>query len=219
MKTLRYFGVPLVCALTLLSGSVVPAAAHPEEPTAVGPWPPEDTHGNYVSVPNDFYTTEVVPACGSTVTLAYGDVREIEYKADPRDDGGLHIRYRGDATLDVTRADGASIDELDISGRTTETWSKDGLSLHLVMYGPSLLFAPTEVEATALTEAGLPTFFYFEEGKFAGDIQFSQDPAAPVVSAEVTRNRVQDARDVCKMLDHATDHKNGSGHHEGNNHH
>jgi hypothetical protein len=213
VKTFKLLYAPLACALAMLTGSVIPAAAHPEEPAAVGPWPPEDTHGKYVSAPNDFYTTEVVPACGSKVTLAYSDVREVQYKAEPTDDGGLLIRYRGGITLDITREDGAFIDELDISGRTTETWSKDGLKLHLVMHGPSLLYAPTEVESAALVQAGLPTFLYFKEGKFVGDVQFSQDPAVPVVSAEVTRNRVEDARDVCKMLDRAVYAKNGTGYH------
>jgi hypothetical protein len=204
MNTLKYLCAPLVTAFALLSSSVIPAAAHADEAATVGPWPPEDTHGKYVSAPAAFYTTEVVQACGSEVTLAYGDVREVKYKAEPTADGGLHIKYRGKATADITRAVGAFIDELDISGRSSETVSKDGLNLHLVLHGPSLIFAPTRVEADALAKAGLPALLYFKEGKLVGNVQFSQDPATPVVSAEITKNRVENARDVCKMLNYAS---------------
>lgn len=196
----------------MVSGSVAPASAHPEEDETAAPWPPEDTHGKYLSVPDEFYGTAVVPACGSIVTISYGDVREVEYKARTTHDGGLRIKYRGDATVDIKRDDYAFIDELDISGRTSETRSKDGLSLRVVLDGPSLVSPPSEMESAALTKAGLPTLLYFEKGKLALEVRFSEDFEAPPVYAEVEQNQVQDSSDVCEMLDHASGDKHGSDH-------
>lgn len=209
--------MPLLAAFALVAGSVTPALAQPDDAPAA-PWPPEDTHGKYLPVPDDFYSTAEVPACGSTVTLAYGDVREVEYKARTTHDGGLRIKFRGDATLDVKREDGAFIDELDISGRTTETRSKDGLSLRVALYGPSIIFPPSEVESAALTKAGLPTLLYFEKGKLVLKVQFSEDPEEPPVSAEVKKNQTREPLDVCDMLDDASGHKDDSGH-DSDDHH
>lgn len=219
MRTLKYFCMPLMAAFVLVSGSVVPASAQPEDDAPAAPWPPEDTHGKYLPVPEDFYHEAEVPACGSMVTLSYGDVREVEYKARTTHDGGLRLKFRGDATMDVKRQDGAFIDELDISGRFTETRSKDGRSLRVALYGPSIVFPPSDVESAALTKAGLPTLLYFEEGKLTIKVYFSEDSEEPPVSAEVKHNQVKDPVDVCDMLDDASGHKDDSGHHGSDDHH
>jgi hypothetical protein len=52
------------------------------------------------------------------------------------------IKFRGDATIDLTRAsDDAFIDELDVSGPFTQRLAADGLSAHLSGKGPGLVLS------------------------------------------------------------------------------
>jgi hypothetical protein len=65
----------------------------------------------------DYYDSFETQACGDTITVAAGDVREVEIRSVTLEDGTVVNDYRGAATVDITRqSDGAMIDELDIGG-------------------------------------------------------------------------------------------------------
>ncbi|MHA7262591.1 hypothetical protein ACX80W_05220 [Arthrobacter sp. TMN-37] len=201
MKTQTKVCLPLLTTLCLLAGSAS-AAAQEEEPA---PWPPADTDGEYLPVPEDYYEPFSLKACGSTVTMASGDVREVQYKSRVKSDGRTKVKYRGDATVDLTRAsDGAVIDELDISGPGTQRFSADGLSIEDSLKGASIIFAMGDRDSQALAAAGFPEFFYYEGGTLTIEAQLSEDPAAvEPLSVRVTTNTTRQVQDVCKMLDEA----------------
>jgi hypothetical protein len=211
-RTMRKLCLPSTLALALLTGVSAPAFAGSDGGGAApGPWPPEDTDGKYVSVPDAYYADYTFSACDSEITVKAGDQREVTYKGEKKDDGTLVIKYRGDATIDLTRAsDGATIDELDVSGPFTMRLAADGLSAHLSGSGPALVYAMGAAEEEAFENEGLPKAFYFTEGRLAGDVVYASTDHKEVVSGEVTHNSVQHAKDICKMLDHAKD--DGHGH-------
>ncbi|RJU02985.1 hypothetical protein D6T65_02460 [Arthrobacter frigidicola] len=201
MKTQTKVCLPLLTTLCLLAGSAS-VGAQEEEPA---PWPPEDTGGEYLPVPEDYYEPWSIKACGSTVTMASGDVREVHYKSRVKDDGRTKVKFRGDYTVDLTRAsDGAFIDELDISGPGTQRFSADGLTIEDSLKGASIIFPQGDMDAKALAAAGFPEFFYYERGTLAIKARFSEDPAAvEPLSVEITTNTTTNVRDVCEMLDEA----------------
>ncbi|VXC14923.1 hypothetical protein ARTHRO9AX_220091 [Arthrobacter sp. 9AX] len=57
-----------------------------------------------------------------------------------------------------------------------------------------------------MAKEGLPPFLYFESGKLAAEIVFSDAAQSSIVSLNITHNSAQNVQDVCKMLDEtATD--------------
>ncbi|MDQ0734434.1 hypothetical protein [Arthrobacter agilis] len=202
MKDLKKLSfLPLLLALAFTG--VAPAGADAvEEPPAS---PPEDTDGEYVPVPSAYYAPVDINACGTTVTMAAGDVREVEWKVRVREDGSTVIRYRGDATVDLTRhSDQAFIDELDISGRAAERSSADQRSVSVSLGASSIIWPLSSVEADALADAGLPEFFYFEKGRLTIDLEFSEDPdVLEPVSVDIV-DATRHVSDVCELLDEAT---------------
>jgi hypothetical protein len=204
---MRYLCLPATLALALLTGISAPATAGSDGGDgAAGPWPPQDTDGKYVSVPDAYYDPYEFEACDTTIKVEAGDQREVKYKGEKQDDGTLVIRYRGDATIDLTRAsDGATIDELDVSGPFTMKVAADGLSAHLSGRGPALVYAMGAAEEKAFEDEGLPKAFYFTEGRLAGDVVYASTDQKEVVSGEITHNSVRHAKDICKLLDRAKD--------------
>lgn len=202
MKDLKKLScLPLLLALTFTG--VAPAGADTAEEPA--PSPPRDTGGHFVSVPAQYYDPIDIDACGSTVTMTAGDVQDVEWKVNIRRDGSTVIKYRGDTTVDLTRtSDHAFIDELDVSGRYTEHISADQNNYSASLKGPSIIWPLSSAEADAIADAGLPEFFYFEKGRFAIDIAFSEDPKVlEPVSIDVTKNSTRHVSDVCELLDEA----------------
>ena len=210
-RTMRILCLPATVALALLSGVSAPAFAGSDGGGgAAGPWPPEDTDGKYVTVPDAYYEPYEFEACDTTIKVEYGDQRELKYKGEKKDNGTLVIKYRGDVTVDLTRvSDDATIDELDISGPFTMRLAEDGLSAHLAVRGPSLVFAMGPAEEKAFEDEGLPKAFYFTEGRLAGNVVYSSTDQKEVVSGEITHNSIRDAKDICKMLDRAKDDDHG----------
>lgn len=203
-KLMRYFCAPAIAVLTLFSGSLAATASSADDPPPAAPWPPEDTHGEFLPVPDAFYAPYDIQACGTTINLRAGDVRKTTYKSVHFPDGSVKIVYRGDATLDVTRSsDGAAVDELDVSGRYSERHGPDGLTHKVTAWGPSMIWAVNEVEVKELASEGLPSFLYFTNGKISGESRFADETQASVVSLDITHNSVKGAQDVCKMLDRA----------------
>lgn len=173
-----------------------------EEPVE---WPPADSGGEWLPVPDDLFGGQyTVEACGSTVTIEPGDVVDDEYLAIDAADGSTYVFYRGAVTVDVSREDGALLDELDVGGPGYERYSEDGVTVTFSFEGPTITAAFDEVEAAVFVEAGLPAFFYYTGGNVTETVVLPEDPeAATIVSAEVTNNTATGVRDVCQMLDEA----------------
>jgi hypothetical protein len=207
--------IVLAGSATLVTSSATVAAAAdeppppPESTTEEAPpaWPPADTNGEWLPVPEDLFPPTPLPACGSTVTISIGDVFEVEYQAQEQSDGTIRIDYRGDQTTDLVReSDGATVDELDTGGPWTEIISADGLTATFSVDGASIYFAYDEVEAAAFAAQGLPDLFYYETGTITERVVFPEDPAATtIVSAEILTDTARGVQDVCDMLDDAAD--------------
>jgi hypothetical protein len=145
-----------------------------------------------------------VEACGSVVTIAGGDVREAELRQQVLDDGTTFIEFRGGRTVDLTRqSDGATIDELDISGRSWDLFSSDGSQVVFEVDGPSMLWAGNDVERAAADEAGLPYLMYFEEGTIL--LRLTVDPATGESTAVDGLQFDADVVDLCDVLDEAAE--------------
>ncbi|MGY1713080.1 hypothetical protein ACI78R_01340 [Geodermatophilus sp. SYSU D01106] len=202
-------------SLTLVLGAVAPAFATddpaPEEPGALEPeqtfeWPPADTGGEWLPVPDEIYAGGLaVEACGSTVTLSVGDVNETEYQAMHQPDGTIRVEIRGALTTDVVReSDGAMLDEVDNSGPGTEIFDSDGRSITFSYDGPSFVGAFDEVEAAVFAEQGLPPLFFYASGNTTERVIFSEDPEAETIeSAEFLTDTARGVQDVCDLLDDA----------------
>jgi hypothetical protein len=199
-KTLR---LPIFVALALVAGTA-PAIATPQE-EAPTPWPPEDTGGKYLPVPDDYYAPIEFEACGTTVTMEAADVRDVHYKSRVKQNGSTVLKFKGDATVDLTRAsDGAFIDELDISGTAYQYISADELTLVDLLGGRSIVAAASPEEAELMAEEGLPEVAYYTRGWLGFYSQFSEDPKVmEPIASDIVLNTTRHVHDVCEMLDEA----------------
>lgn len=201
MKNLkRILLVPALLALCFTAGTV-PAGA--EELEESPDWPPEDSGGRYQPIDPGFYDTFEVEACGTTVEIISGDVREVEEKISVRRDGSTVIRYRGGSTVDLKRSDGAFVDELDVSGPGIERISPDLRNVSTTVRGASIIFPVSAPDAAALAEAGFPEFFVFERGRLTFELTFSDANLDLPTTVEITQNSARDVTDLCKLLDEA----------------
>jgi hypothetical protein len=193
----------LVATLSLVAGSASAATAHDEETPAPGL--PAETDG-YQPAPAFYYEDAVFAACGTTITLRTGDVRDLYEKVRVKRDGTTVIKLRGDVTTDVIAEpggdlpDGGFLDELDNSGRLTLEISANGLTIVEKFGGPSVIYPISETDAAALAAAGFPEFGYFERGKVAIRTVLTEDETAEPVSTEVLKNTTRDVVDLCQAL-------------------
>ena len=184
--------VGTAAAVMVLSGGVASAA---------DTQPPGDDEG-WVPVPEEFYEPVDVEACGSVVTVTGGDVREAELRQQVLDDGSTFLEFRGDRTVDLTRqSDGATIDELDVSGRSWDLVSSDGSEVVAELNGPVVLWAGNEVERAAADEAGLPHLMYVQEGTIL--LRLTVDPETGESTAVDGLRLEADVVDLCGVLDEA----------------
>ena len=184
--------VGTAAAVMVLSGGVASAA---------DAQPPGDDEG-WVPVPEEFYEPVDVEACGSVVTVTGGDVREAEVRQQVLDDGSTFLEFRGDRTVDLTRqSDGATIDELDVSGRSWDLVSSDGSEVVAELDGPVVLWAGNDVERAAADEAGLPHLMYVQEGTIL--LRLTVDPATGESTAVDGLRLEADVVDLCGVLDEA----------------
>ena len=184
--------VGTAAAVMVLSGGVASAA---------DTQPPGDDEG-WVPVPEEFYEPVDVEACGSVVTVTGGDVREAELRQQVLDDGSTFLEFRGDRTVDLTRqSDGATIDELDVSGRSWDLISSDGSEVVAELDGPLVLWAGNDVERAAADEAGLPHLMYVQEGTVL--LRLTVDPATGESTAVDGLRLEADVVDLCGVLDEA----------------
>ena len=184
--------VGTAAAVMVLSGGVASAA---------DTQPPGDDEG-WVPVPEEFYEPVDVEACGSVVTVTGGDVREAELRQQVLDDGSTFIEFRGNRTVDLTRqSDGATVDELDVSGRSWDLLSSDGTQVVFEVDGPAVLWAGNDVERAAADEAGLPHLMYVQEGTIL--LRLTVDPATGESTAVDGLRLEADVVDLCGVLDEA----------------
>ncbi len=197
--------VGTAAAVLVLSGGVASAADDPA-PGGDDGWEP---------VPEEYYDPIEVEACDSPVTIYSGDVREVEQRSEVLDDGSTFTEYRGGATVDIVReSDGATIDELDISGDAWDLVSADGTEVLVELEGASLFFTLNDVERAAFEEAGVPELFWFEEGtvllRLVVDAEIGESGSADLLRVDA------DVVDVCDLLDEAAEdpgdhHESGDG--------
>ena len=162
--------------------------------------PPPGGDEGWVPVPEEFYDPVDVEACGSVVTVAGGDVREAELRQQVLDDGTTFIEFRGSRTVDLTRqSDGATIDELDISGRSWDLVSSDGTQVVFEVDGPAVLWAGNDVERAAADEAGLPHLMYVADGTIL--LRLTVDPATGESTAVDGLRLDADVVDLCEAFD------------------
>ncbi|WP_448627386.1 hypothetical protein [Geodermatophilus sp. URMC 64] len=189
----------------LVGASAGPALAHSGD----------DDGGGFVPVETvipEYYDPVEFEACGTTVRLESGDVREVEVRRITRPDGTQVTTFRGAATVDLIRADGARIDELDISGPGKEIVSPDGSHVVTLLFGASLIFpSPDPVDQAAFDEADLPDIGYFEHGAVTFDATVNPD-TGELLALDID----VDARvvDLCRRFDR-DDHGHGDGHGDG----
>lgn len=205
----------IAAAATALLAVATPAAAHTQEPappaeqSAEVQWPPASTHGMFLPYPDQLKQPFTLPACDSEITVAPGDVDESEYRALVDAEGNTVVEYRGSVTADVTRSsDGATLDEVDVSGGGFETYAADGSSVTFDWTGASIVVAFDEIEAQEFAEAGLPQAFLYLSGSLTETVTFESAPqpgqeVPPVASAEITDNSTEYVFDLCDLLDHA----------------
>jgi len=184
--------VGTAAAVMVLSGGVASAADAP---------PPGDDEG-WVPVPEEFYAPVDVAACGSTVTIAGGDVREAQLRQRVLDDGTTFVEFRGARTVDLTRqSDGAAVDELDVAGRSWDLISSDLTQVVVEVDGPAILWASNDVERAAADEAALPHLMYVEGGTML--LRLTVDPATGESTAVDGLQLEADVVDLCGVLDQA----------------
>jgi hypothetical protein len=146
----------------------------------------------------DYYQPFDVPACGSTVTIAAGSVREVQERERTRPDGTVVRDYRGAATLDLVRqSDGAVIDELDIGGPSREVAAPDGSSVHVVLHGASLTY-PVPGAEDDFTAAGLPDLGWFTHGVVTFTI--ASDPGTGDITGATIGVHAR-VTDLCRWFD------------------
>ena len=195
--------VGTAAAVLVLSGGAASAADAP--PGGDDGWEP---------VPEEYYASVEVEACGSTVTISGGDVREVEQRQEVLDDGTVFTEYRGDQTVDLTReSDGATIDELDVSGPRWDLVSADGTEVLVELDGPALIWAGNDVERAAADEEGLPYLFSYEEGTFLVRLQVDPETGESV-GVDVLQDDFE-AVDLCDVLDEAAGDADGGDHGSG----
>ena len=116
---------------------------------------PADTGGQFIPLPANVGATadEVKEACGTTITIAQGDEYALERKVTVNPNGTYTMEVRGRTTIDVTAADGRSIDEADASGSYVITDTADGYTV--VSQGPSFI-TPEPEETPDWVKNGVP---------------------------------------------------------------
>ena len=208
MNRLSRLGIVAGTGLALLF-TTSPAWAHEDSPPeGSGPWLPAEELDPTVYDPID------IEACGTTVTVAIGDVREAEGRETVLPNGDTLLEGRGALTADITRHDtGEMIDELDISGPLTELISADGSHVTAWVYGPAVLFPIPDfgpVDAAAFEAAGIPDLAYFKKGLVTFHVVVN-----PETGEFISEEADVDARlhDLCTWFGEDEHHGHGYDHH------
>lgn len=186
------------------------ASGSPAVPPAHVPWPPPSTHGEFLPYPDNVDLNRTYPACGSDIHVYPGDVFDIQYRALVNDEGETVVEYRGNLTVDINRlSDGATLDEIGVSGTRFEIFNPDGQTVTYDRHGSAIVAASDEVEAQAFAEAGLPETFLYLGGNLTETVTYTAAPDElgqqfpPALSAEITENSIGYVLDLCDLLDEA----------------
>ena len=174
----------------------------------------EDPGGGWEPAPEDFYAPMVTEACGETITVRYGDVREVEIRTTEFEGGVVFTEFRGAGTFDVLDAEGTVvIDELDISGVGYEIFKPDG-TITNVLYGASILFPFDDpIDRAAFEEAGLPDLAYFEDPAESITVEIKIDPEDGAVQSVEFTDIDAEIVDLCTYFDDGR--KDGGGDEDG----
>ncbi len=197
----RFPRVLLVAGVSAgLSLTASPALAH-DDPAGGDGWVPAET------VFPDFYDPLTFQACGTDVTIESGDEREVELRQTDLGEGVVRTEFRGDMTVDLTRADGARINELDISGDGYDEVGPDGG--FILLNGPSIAFPMDDVQRQAIEDAVGTDLAYWKGGTIV--IHFELDESG----ATVSESWDVDARvyDLCGWFDNDRGDRGGDRHH------
>jgi hypothetical protein len=199
-----------VIVAVLIAATAPSASASPAGPLAEVPWPPPSTHGRFLPYPENVDLNRTYPACGSHIHVYPGDAFDIRYRASVNDEGETVVEYRGNLTVDVNRlSDGATLDEIGVSGTRFEIFDPDGQTVTYDHHGSAIVAASDEVEAQAFTEAGLPEAFLYLSGDLTETVTYDSAPDElgqqfpPALSAEITENSTDYVFDLCDLLDEA----------------
>jgi hypothetical protein len=199
-----------VVAAVLVTATAPSASASPAGPLAEVPWPPPSTHGRFLPYPENVDLSRTYPACGSHIHVYPGDVFDLRYRALVNDEGQTVVEYRGNLTVDVHRlSDGASLDEIGVSGTRFEIFEPDGQTVTYDHHGSAIVAASDGVEAQVFTEAGLPEAFLYLSGDLTETVTYDSAPDElgqqfpPALSAEITENTTDYVFDLCDLLDEA----------------
>jgi len=212
-------------AIGALAASIVglaasPAYAHGEDPSEGGQQ--GDADGFMPVDPSYYEQSPQFEACGSTITMTSGDVREAEERVTELATGETLIEFRGAFTVDLVReSDGAMIDELDIGGPGWEVDAQigDEVLITQVLYGASILFpAGGPVDEAAFEEAGIPALAYFQdpEDRVQVEIRIDAETGEPI-DVEFT-NVDAELVDLCAWFDEGKGDGGDKDHHDGDEH-
>ena len=210
--------------LTLVTGACFalvasPAAAHPDDHggdghqgdggydvVEAGEWTPADPA---------LYEPLEFAACGDTVTIEGGDVRAAEERVSTLENGATLIEFRGQVTVDLTRhADGAMIDELDVSGVGSTLISADGTKVKDILFGASIMFPLFEAEVGPFVDAFGTDLAYFSDPEESVRIRLTTDPATGEVLDVRSIDVDAHIEDLCTWFDDDPRH-----HHDGDKYH
>ncbi len=200
-----------VCAVAAtlvgVSGSTALATPPPEDDEHAQETDGGGADDGWVPVDPAAYAEPVQAAsCGGVVTITNGDVFELEERVTELATGEILTEYRGAWTLDLVReSDGATIDELDISGAAWELVSVADGEAHItnVLYGASLLWPYVDVPAdlVAFEEAGLPSLAYFTDPEQSVEVEFTVDEETGEIT-DVEFDRIDaEVVDLCPAFD------------------
>ncbi len=220
MNTLSRVGITLVtgASMTLVAA---PAYAHDDGHhhdgghhagvVEVGEWMP---------TPPEFYEPITFEACGDTITMEGGDVRQGEERVSLLADGATLIEARGGLTVDLTReSDGAMIDELDITGLAFTTISADGTRVTDTLFGASILFPFGDTERPAFLEAFGTDLAYFTDPAESVTFQLRVDPETGEVQELLAIEGYAHTVDLCQWFDgHGDEHHDHDDDHHAHDH-
>lgn len=171
---------------------------------------PVGTDGAFVPVGEDYYAIEFTSdACGQDVTVTAGDVRAVEERVTVFPGDLVKRELRGRATVDITRADGVVLDEVDVSGEALFIESKptdDGVvKVVASLEGSSIVVPFDDAGAAELVANDLPPIVLWLGGNitFSDTLQLGDSPDSmpTTIETDIVNNTAVGVLDVCALLD------------------
>ncbi len=157
--------------------------------------------GPWTELPPEHYemVTTFTACGGEEFTITAGDVRGADIRDATLEDGTFVGEYRGPETIDITRSDGAMIDELDVGGRRL-TYSYMDNTIVDTLWGASFLF-PFDPERSAklIDVFGTDLVYWTDPGDYVTET-FGIDPDTGEI-LETDWDVQADIVDLCQWFD------------------